>query len=103
MTLGIAWNLRRSIFAPREREADSQDFFDNMEVYEKAFDVDWRSSGLEPFLKSPEDARHIRSVLWTHYPDLVRIFEHFTTVKHPLKSNEVFCMRAPRYALLGMK
>ena len=91
--------MRRSIYAPREREADSRDFFDNMEVYEKTFELEWENSGLETFLKAPEEARHVRAVLWEFFPDIVRTFEHFTAIKHHLKSNEVFCMRASRLAL----
>jgi hypothetical protein len=60
----------------------------------QAFDWDWRRAGLSDFFKTAEHEASMREVMWEFYPDVVRIFQRFTAVKHPLKSNEVFCMRA---------
>lgn len=63
-------------------------------VHLKAFDKDWAGAGLVDFCQSPEEAKAIRAVMWTCYPDLARIFENFTANRHAMKSNEVFCMRS---------
>lgn len=93
----IKWNIELSVFAPRKRECDARDFFDTIKVYTKSFMVDWGLSNIALFIKTTVEQTKVKDMmmlLWSYYPDLVRIFQHYACDRHDLRSDSIFCIKS---------